>query len=193
MTDYRDEASIGARIRAARRERGFRTPRDLANALTGTRITASVLENIESGRKADLALGQFLSIAYALRVPPSYLLAPLKRPLEPLDLDNVSDELRALNALEFDAWLSGATAGAHRPSSAAERTDRNDLDTLRELAAIWRELDRLAVLQSLEATDSETSEPSADRTIRLVERLTERERELRGLLDQEGFGVTRSS
>lgn len=182
-----------ARIRAARRERGFKTPGDLADALTGTKITAAVLENIESGRKANFTLGQFLSIAYALRVPPSYLLAPLKSPLERLDLDNVSDELRALTGLEFDAWLSGSTAGAHRPASGAERTERNDLDALRELASIWRELERLNVVRSLAETDSPRNPSQASSPDRQIKHLEARERELMRLLGREGFDLERPS
>ena len=186
MTDYRGEASIGARIRAARRERGYRTTRDLADALAGTKITESVLENIESGRKADLTLGQFLSIAYALRVPPSYLLAPLVRPAKRLDLQNISDELRELTASEFDAWFSGVSTGGHRPASAAERRDRDDLEALRELAAVLRELDRLTVILELESGDPGYS-PDGNRTMRRIEVLKARADELRQLLATSGF------
>ncbi|WP_448002696.1 helix-turn-helix domain-containing protein [Agromyces bauzanensis] len=190
MTDYRGEASIGARIRAARRERGFRSTRDLAESLTGTKITESVLENIESDRKADLSLGQFLSIAYALRVPPTYLLAPLTRPTSGLDLKNVSDDLRHLTAAEFDAWFSGTSNGAHRPSSAAERNDREDLDTFRELYAIHRELDRLSVVAELESNDETgNTATTASPAVTRIEALRLRALELTQLLATSGFDV----
>ncbi|RXZ51851.1 helix-turn-helix domain-containing protein [Agromyces binzhouensis] len=187
MTDYRAEPSIGARIRAARRQRGYRTTRDLAEALTGTKITESVLENIESGRKADLTLGQFLSIAYALRIAPSYLLARMVEPNAPLDLQNLSEDLASLTTLEFDAWLSGSTAGAHRPGSATERQERHDLDLLRELAATQREISRQEVIQALDQDGTESEAPPASTATRLAV-LRLREEELTQLLKSSGIG-----
>lgn len=188
MTDYRAEASIGARIRAARRERGYRTTRDLAEILTGTKITESVLENIESGRKADLTLGQFLSIAYALRVPPSYLLAPLVRPSAHLDLQNITEDLQNLRAAEFDAWFSGGSSGAHRPSSAAERNDRENLDAYRELFALLREIERLKVIAALEGSERDSRDAGgANLALARIDALRARADELAELLSTSGF------
>lgn len=195
MTDYRGEASIGARIRAARRERGYRTTRELAETLTGTKITESVLENIESGRKADLTLGQFLSIAYALRVPPSYLLAPLVRPSANLDLQNITDGLQGLSAAEFDAWFSGASTGAHRPTSTAERNDRENLDAYRELFALRREIDRLNVVAALEVGERGGLDAGgANPALARMDALRARADELARLLSTSGFDTnTRES
>jgi transcriptional regulator with XRE-family HTH domain len=188
MADYRAEASIGARVRAARRERGFRTTRDFAESLSGTKITESVLENIESGRKADLTLGQFLSIAYALRVPPSYLLAPIVRPTALLDLQNISDELRQLSTAEFDAWFSGVSTGAHRPASTAERSDRDDLEAFREWSALRREIDRLHVVLEFEASDDGVDSPRPSKlTSERIEVLENRAGEIQRLLTTSGF------
>lgn len=188
MTDYRGEASIGARIRAARRDRGYRTTRELAETLTGTKITESVLENIESGRKADLTLGQFLSIAYALRVPPSYLLAPLVRPSAHLDLQNITEDLQNLSAAEFDAWFSGASTGAHRPSSAAERNDRENLDAYRELFALLREIDRLKVVAALEESERDGRDAGVPSpALARIDALQSRADELAQLLSTSGF------
>ena len=55
MADFRTEIGIGARIKLARRERGFRSTRDLADAIAGGNITQAVLENIESGQHAARA------------------------------------------------------------------------------------------------------------------------------------------
>ena len=189
MADYRAESSIGARIRAARRERGFRTTRELAEVLSGTKITESVLENIESGRKADLSLSQFLSIAYALRVPPSFLLAPLVHPAASLDLQNISDDLQGLTASEFDAWFSGVASGGHRPTSAAERRDREDLEALRELASVVREISRLKVVLHI-ASESDVEIPGEDNvTAGRIGALEGRADELRRLLATSGFVV----
>lgn len=188
MTDYRGEASIGARIRAARRERGYRTTRELAETLTGTKITESVLENIESGRKADLTLGQFLSIAYALRVPPSYLLAPLVRPTAHLDLQNISEDLQSLSGAEFDAWFSGASTGAHRPTSTAERNDRENLDAYRELFSLRREIERLNVVAALEGEEHDGQDGGGlSRALGRIDALQARAEDLAQLLSTAGF------
>lgn len=185
MTDYRGEGSIGGRIRAARRDRGYRTTRELADALAGTKITESVLENIESGRKADLTLGQFLSIAYALRVPPSYLLARLVDPAAPLDLPHLSDDLHELTGAEFDAWFSGVTGSAYRPQTGPERRDRDNLESFRELHTIRRELTRLNVIQELKGDDLQT--PATSTTDSRMQALRTRETELTNYLLAEGF------
>jgi transcriptional regulator with XRE-family HTH domain len=148
MTDYRSESSIGARIKATRRQRGYRTTRELAEAMPGSNVTAAILENIESGRKADLSISQLLNIARALTIPPSYLLAPLGRPNSPLDLPNLSDAFAGVTAAEFDSWFAAIPTSAYRSSSAAERTDIDQLNALRELHGRRREATRLrAVLQ----------------------------------------------
>jgi transcriptional regulator with XRE-family HTH domain len=153
MADFRSEPSIGARIRLARRERGFRTTRDLADAIAGGNVTQAVLENIESGRKADITVSQMLNIARGLSVPVSMLLAPMGTPDAALDLPNLSDDFSGMTAAEFDSWLSSTSASAYRPRLAAERADMAILNSLRELSTLRRELDRLRiVLETQEAS-----------------------------------------
>ena len=84
---------MDARIRAARRARGRRTARELADTIVGGNLTEAIIENIEAGRKVALGVNQLLNIAMALRVPPGYMLAPLSEPDRPLDLPNLSDAL----------------------------------------------------------------------------------------------------
>ncbi|GMA94749.1 hypothetical protein GCM10025881_15730 [Pseudolysinimonas kribbensis] len=83
MADYAAAGSIGSRIAAARRSRGYRSVAELESALAGTGISQAVLANIESGRKADLDVSQVLNIARVLKVPVSFLLAPMSRPNAP--------------------------------------------------------------------------------------------------------------
>ncbi|SEB10334.1 hypothetical protein SAMN04515680_3283 [Leifsonia sp. 21MFCrub1.1] len=115
-------------------------------------MTEAILENIESGRKADISLSQLLNIARGLNVPVSMLLAPVGTPDSVLDLPNLSEDFESMTAAEFDCWLSATPASAYRPRSASERSDIAILSSLREFGTLRRELDRLEiVLQSQKA------------------------------------------
>lgn len=150
MTGYSAEATIGDRIKAARRARGFRTTRELADAMPGSKISEHVLENIEAGRKTDLQVSALLSIARALRVPPTFLLAPLTHPSQFVDLPNLSSDVAAMSVGEFDAWLAGESDGAYRSSDPSERSDLAELDAFRELQRLRRELQREGAISSVE-------------------------------------------
>jgi transcriptional regulator with XRE-family HTH domain len=149
MTQFVTEGSIGARIKAARRARGFDSAAALAEAIPGAGLSRSILANIESGRKVDMNVVDLLNIAMALKVPVSYLLAPLTRPEDPLDLPGLSDAFTGMTAAEFDAWLCVVPEGAYRADIAAERNDRNELQALRELEALRREHRRLRTVNTL--------------------------------------------
>jgi len=142
MTDGDVMDSIGARLKALRRKRGFNSTKALAEASSG-KITEAMLTNIESGRRSDLQVSQLLNIARALDVPPSMLLAPTSRPDAPLDLPNLSADFDGMSAAEFDCWLSATPASFYRPRLAAERNDIATLTTLREFGTLRRELERL--------------------------------------------------
>lgn len=158
MAGFRSETNIGARIKLARKERGFRTTRDLADAIPGGNITQAILENIESGRKADISVTQLLNIARGLGVPVSMLLAPMGTPDSELDLPNLSDDFTGMTAAEFDCWLSATPASSYRPRVAAERVDIDILTSLRELGSLRREIDRLRIVV-------ETRKASRDRDL----------------------------
>ena len=158
MAAFRSEGNIGARIKLARKERGFRTTRDLADAIPGGNITQAILENIESGRKADISVTQLLNIARGLGVPMSMLLAPIGTPDAELDLPNLSDDFAGMTAAEFDCWLSATPASSYRPRVAAERADIDILTSLRELGSLRREIDRLRIVV-------ETRKASRDRDL----------------------------
>lgn len=165
MADYRSEESIGARIKAARRQRGYRTTRDLADAIPGGKITAAILENIESGRKADLNVSQLLNIARALDVPPSILLAPIGKPDRAIDLPNLSDDFANMSAAEFDSWISATPASSYRPRLAAERVDIDLLGLSRELGTMRRELDRLQVVFDVQMNSADDDLVTANQAI----------------------------
>ena len=157
MTDFRGERTVGARIKLARRQRGFRTTRELAEAIPGGNVTEAVLENIESGRKADISVSQLLNIARGLNVPPSMLLAPMGRPNAALDLPNLSDDFDGMSAAEFDSWLSATPASSYRPRLAAERSDIQTLNLLRELGTLRRELERLSIVLEVQAASDDAA------------------------------------
>jgi len=147
MADYRTARTVGARIAAARKARGFKSTKDLADAIPGDSITGSILQNIEAGRKNDLAVAQLLNISWALGVSPTWILAPIGSPMEHIDLPNIIPEIRDLTVAEFDAWLSGNTDGAYMPETSDEHNDRIQLAALRELLKEKRELQRLKLLK----------------------------------------------
>lgn len=170
MTDYRTESSIGARIKATRRQRGYRTTREFAEAMPGSTLTESILENIESGRKADLAISQLLNIARALAIPPSFLLAPMGTADAGLDLPNLGDAFNGVSAAEFDSWLAAIPTSGYRSAVVAERADIDQLNALRELQAQRREAQRLRVVLQVQ---SEASDPDLESALPVTKKRLE--------------------
>lgn len=190
MTDYRSESSIGARIKAVRRQRGYRAARDLAKAMSGSNVTAATLENIESGRKVELTISQLLNIARALNIPPSFLLAPMGTPDAKLDLPNLDDTFEDMSAAEFDSWLTATPMGGYRSAVASERTDIDQLNALRELLALRREARRLQTVLEVQSEagdpDLQTAAPVTESRLAAV--LSEA-RHLEDLLQAAGWTV----
>jgi transcriptional regulator with XRE-family HTH domain len=194
MADFRTATTVGARIAALRKARGFASTKALAEAIPGDSVTESILQNIEANRKNDLAVAQLLNIAAALRVSPLFILAPLGSPHEHLDLPNITPAVAEMSVAEFDAWVSGLTDGGYRPVTADELSERAQLDALRELLAERRLLRRLLL-----ASNVETDGPAGEDTLTVSERDTttlrieEAERRISQLeiyLGSAGWGVT---
>ncbi|HEU0205528.1 MAG TPA: helix-turn-helix domain-containing protein [Pseudolysinimonas sp.] len=156
MAHYSSERSLGARVAAARRARGYRTLKELAAALEGTGLTASILQNIELDRRANIDISHVLNLARTLEVPVSYLLAPMARPGDIVDLPNLGASFKNMTASEFDAWLSAIPNASYTAGSAAERTDRAELQALRELQTARRELYRLEAIAGMEEFGDES-------------------------------------
>ena len=140
----------------------MRTARDLADAIGSATLTESIIENIEAGRKTDLPISQLLNIAYALQVPPVYLLAPLDSSTAKIDLPNLSPELASMTPLQFDSWMSGLGTGAFRSPTAADHASRAELQALRELDALRREQRRIATISSLNSDQPVVGDSAAD-------------------------------
>jgi len=165
VTDFLGQTGIGNRIQAVRKLRGIRSTKDLADAIPGDNVTESILQNIEAGRKHDLSVSQLLNIAKALNVTPIFLLTPIRRPHAELDIANLSSSFDGMTVVEFDAWISGDPQGAYRWTTNDERSERSQLQAMRELDKLIRERKRLAsnldVERSLSsaAADSEAAQP----------------------------------
>jgi transcriptional regulator with XRE-family HTH domain len=156
MVDYRLEATLGARVAAARKARGIRSTKALSELIGNGTVTEATLQNIEAGRLTNLSVSQLLNIAFALKVAPSFLLAPLAKPDSQIDLQGLSDGLTRMTVSEFDGWLSGANDGRYRPTTAAELSERTELEALRALENLLRERTRLEILAKIEADASES-------------------------------------
>ena len=180
MADFRTETSVGARIRLARRERGFRTTAELANAIPGGNVTEAILENIESGRKADISVSQLLNIARGLNVPISMLLTPIATPDGVLDLPNLSEDFEGMSVAEFDSWLSATPSSSYRPRLAAERVDIGTLTLLRELGTLRREMERLRIVRNVGTASGDSDLKSNSR---VDSQLKDVQRELERLVD----------
>ena len=146
MTDLGATAGVGQRIQSARRRRGIRSAAELAASIPGNVVTAATLQNIEAGRKIDISVSQILNIAHALQIAPIYLLADIKDPNSVLDLPGLSDDVKQMPAVEFDAWISGGLGGAFEWSSSNDQSERTQLAALRELELLRREQSRLTLL-----------------------------------------------
>ena len=193
MADFRTATTVGARIAALRKARGFASTKALAEAIPGDSVTESILQNIEANRKNDLAVAQLLNIAAALRVSPLFILAPLGSPHEHLDLPNITPAVAEMSVAEFDAWVSGLTNGGYRAATADELSERNQLEALRELLAERRELHRLQVITDIERKNPTTADgapaPEWDTTELRIEEAKRRISQLEIYLGSAGWGV----
>ena len=129
-------------VRARGDSEGSMSARELAEAIRGI-PTQSTIQNIELGRKAAIDVVQILNIAMALKVPLSYLLAPMGAPNRGLDLVGLSDDFSSMSVLEFDAWLSGVPDGARIATSLEERNAVSELQALRAWTSKASEVARL--------------------------------------------------
>lgn len=184
MTDFRSELRIGDRIQAARKQRGMKSTRELADLIPGGNVTESILQNIEAGRKEDLTISQWLNIAFALNISPAFLLAPMGLPSASLDLAGLSPELAALTVLEFDSWLSNSQNAVYKWTTEDQRTERNQLQAMRDLEIQLQERSRLRTALELERRQNltaaeieelqrwDTTEERLDHAQRQVDQLT---------------------
>jgi transcriptional regulator with XRE-family HTH domain len=194
MTGFVRQSGIGDRIQAIRKRHGIRSAKDLADLMPGGNVTEAILQNLEAGRKQDLSVSQLLNISHALRVPPVFLLAPIGRPHDPLDLVNLSDTFKGMTVAEFDAWISGEMNGTYRWRDLTERTERSQLEAMRELISSLRERRRLTTNVALEAeltplNEVSTRPASWDTTQEQLAEANRRIEQLRTYLSDAGWDL----
>src|SRR3954451_9621752 len=88
-------ALLGAQVRRYRKERGL-TTQQLADACValGVDVPASVINNLETGRRASFGVAEMLVVAKALDVGPISLLFPLGR----------QERIEILPGVEVPVW-----------------------------------------------------------------------------------------
>ncbi|MCS5732409.1 helix-turn-helix domain-containing protein [Herbiconiux daphne] len=187
MTNDSPKSSLGARVRELRKERGFKSQKDLADAIPGGKVTAATIDNIETGRKTTIDVSQLFNIAMALRVPPIYLLAPIRTPDASVDLPNLSASFEGMTAIEFDAWLGGIEAGAYRASSIEERDAAAEVQAVRTLDSLRSEITRFEAMLELQS-DGEDQRFARSTQDRLAEAKREAAR-IEALLRSAGWAL----
>lgn len=172
MTEKPD--SLGKRLARYRKQLGFDSTQALA-ARTGGRVSASVLQNIESGRKQDISVAQLLEVSRALGISPLLLLAPLETPTALLDLAGLGDDLRGMTAIEFDEWVRGTNPPTQGRTAALAARWRVDLVRLLiEELRDWRRADETERRASLLDPKTHLRSPFTE-----LDALAQRQREQR--------------
>lgn len=172
MTEKPD--GIGKRLARYRKQLGFDSTQALA-ARTKGRVSASVLQNIESGRKQDISVAQLLEVSKALGISPLLLLAPLETPTAHLDLAGLGEDLQGMTAIEFDEWVRGTNPPTHGRVAALAARWRVDLVRLlvQELRD-WRNADAAERRASMVDPATHLRSPFTD-----LDSLAQRQREER--------------
>ena len=104
--------SIGRRIAEYRKRLKIGSSKDLADRIGYPPLSASVIQNIESGRRGDPSVSQLLNISKGLGISPVLLLSSMDRPFDTLDLPNLSPAMSELTAADLDAWISTSDSEA---------------------------------------------------------------------------------
>ena len=160
------DAGIGQRIARYRKLAGFRSSQDLADAIPNPKVTASVLQNIESGRKKDISVGQLLDISKALDLSPIFFLVPIEKPFAEVDLANVGSDVARMKSFEVVDLLFGSSPADSVPSMVAQRT-------LLEMRNLISAVSRYRELMSEHLDNQSASETSKKRRSHIASRPTD--------------------
>ncbi|THG32865.1 helix-turn-helix domain-containing protein [Naasia lichenicola] len=130
---------LGSRIHHYRKLNRW-SAQQLANH-TGGEVSRSIIASIESGRREDLTVRQFMAICFALQIPPAALLVDLEKPFERQPEDRGGTPYASgSTAAAVTHWLHGqANITPRLPSSV--RVDQ----VLRLVDAYLDDLDTLAI------------------------------------------------
>jgi transcriptional regulator with XRE-family HTH domain len=123
-------------------------------------MSASVIQNIEAGRKPDISVSDLLNLAFALRIPPTFLLFPMAGPMRPVDLVGLSPDLEALQSGALEAWIAAEVLPYGVTFSEAADLDR--LKAQREYLRLSKEVRRLWRSRIVERRLDEEDPPSPE-------------------------------
>ncbi|WP_233255672.1 helix-turn-helix domain-containing protein [Naasia lichenicola] len=130
---------LGDRIARYRRLNGW-SAQQLSEQTDGA-VSRSTIANVETGRREDLTVTQFISICMALRLPPSALLLDVEKPFENAGVSFPGDTPAPFGSeapvAKVMRWIDGREPFAESPAterhsviSALVDDYQSDLDTL---------------------------------------------------------------
>lgn len=143
---------IGQRIARYRKFVGIKTAKELAERIDNPKITVTVIQNIESGRKAELSVSQLLDISRGLGISPIFLLAPIGKPFEDVDIPEVGQSIAKMKVHEFESWIS-CTGEVGLEESEESIVLRRVLESIRNLFEAVEQVKKAAMNPDLIAED----------------------------------------
>lgn len=154
-----DVQAMGRRIASYRKRVGIKTARELAERIGNPKITTTVIQNIESGRKLEPSVSQLLDIAKGIGISPVFLLAPVGKPFEKIDIPGVGSALANMTVTDFLSWVTLEDVPGESQYSTSLRATVNRLRRL--LTDIEMEK-RISQSPDLTAPDIEYEEEAPD-------------------------------
>jgi transcriptional regulator with XRE-family HTH domain len=110
---------LGDRIARYRRLNGW-SAQQLADETDGA-VSRSTIANVETGRREDLTVTQFVAICMALRLPPSALLLDVEKPFETAGIAFPGDAPAPFGpeapVVKVARWVDGREAFAESPAT----------------------------------------------------------------------------
>lgn len=103
---------FGERIRRLRRAAGFSSRDELAEAIGNPSVSATVIKNIEAGRKADISIVHLFEIAFAIGVSPIVLLLDFSKPYQEARIVGLGPNFAGATNNDLDEWFSEPAAYA---------------------------------------------------------------------------------
>jgi hypothetical protein len=120
-----ESSGIGQRIADSRKRAGFSSTTALAHAIPNANITASVLQNIESGRSTNISITQWLDISRALGISPVAILVDIFDPTAKVDVPNIGEQVANMSSAEVIAWFNNEAPPETAQALIAQATLRN--------------------------------------------------------------------
>lgn len=106
MTKSKFSVAFGARLKRVRKASGFRSTEALAEAIENPAVSASVIRNIENGRKAELSVVHLLELSMACGVSPLVLLVDYMHPYAEVGVPGLGPNFVGMSSIELDEWIT---------------------------------------------------------------------------------------